>query len=223
MKLENAFPIRKLISEKSSFEKLRICGENVFSKAVVNTVVALFKVGGRIESLLVQNESDSWLIETSEWQNADNLIIDYNFTPETKAIIKNIKNSSFLLSEFGESIQGITPYDKYRGQSPELIKKRGYHFSYKHDETCGKWLAGANIGRYIINWSGEWLSYGSWLGAAREPRFFEGKRLLFREIPGKDKRIQAMFAEETFYHGHSVTPFKQYESSDVKLFFIRSH
>ncbi len=148
LKLENASPIRKLIAEKSSFEKLRICGENVFSQAVVNTVVALFRVGGKINSLLVQNESDFWQIETSEWQKAENMIIDYNFKPETKAIIKKIRTASLLLSSFGESIQGITPYDKYRGQSPDLIKRRGYHFSYKHDETCGKWLAGADIERF---------------------------------------------------------------------------
>lgn len=220
LKLENAFPIRKLIAEKSSFEKLRIYGENVFSQAVVNTVVALFRVGGKINSLSVQNETDCWQIETLEWQKADNMAIDYNFRPETKAIIKNVKNSSLLLSDFGEAVQGITPYDKYRGQSPELIKKRGYHFSYKHDETCGKWLAGSDIGRYKINWSGEWLSYGEWLGAPREPRFFEGNRILFREIPGEGKRIQASFAEETFYHGHSITPFKPFSLSDIEINFL---
>ncbi len=71
-----------------------------------------------------------------------------------------------------------------------------------------------------LNWSGEWLSYGTWLGAAREPRFFEGKRLLFREIPGEGKRIQATFVEETFYHGHSVTPFKLNSESEIEMYFL---
>jgi len=31
--------------------------------------------------------------------------------------------------------------------------------------------------------------------------------LLFREVPGQNKRIQATFTEETYYHGHSITPF----------------
>ena len=29
------------------------------------------------------------------------------------------------------------------------------------------------------------ISYGSWLAAPREPRFFKGKRIIFREILGK--------------------------------------
>ena len=64
---------------------------------------------------------------------------------------KSIQEHSFIvekirefpaLSSFGKAIQGITPYDKYRGQDPELIKRRGYHFDYKKDDTCGKWLSG---------------------------------------------------------------------------------
>lgn len=220
LKLENAFPIRKIISERASFEKLRICGEGVFSQAVVNTVVPLFVVGGKSDSLQVQSENDTWEIDTSEWKTAVKLSIDYNFKPQVKSIIKFVKSSTEPLSNFGEAVQGITPYDKYKGQSPELIKQRGYHYSYKHDKTCGKWLAGSDIARYKLNWSGEWLSYGDWLGAPREKRFFEGRRILFREIPGENKRIQATLAEETYYHGHSITPFKLFPNSKVQINFL---
>jgi hypothetical protein len=137
--------------------------------------------------------------------------------PEIHAIIRHFKESNVApLSTFGDAIQGITAYDKYRGQSSELIKRRGYHFDHKKDKTCGKWLAGEDIDRYQSSWSGEWLSYGPWLGAPREPRFFTGPRLLFREIPGNERRIQATFVEsETFYHGHSITPFKANEGKGV--------
>jgi len=122
---------------------------------------------------------------------------------------------SVPLADFGEVIQGITPYDRYRGQDPELIKRRGYHFNHEKDDTCGKWLSGKNVSRYQQTWSGEWLSYGPWLAAPREKRFFTGPRLLFREIPGKGKRIQATFVEETLYYGHSITPFRM--SPDVEV------
>ena len=66
------------------------------------------------------------------------------------------------------------------------------------------------------------MSYGDWLAAPREKRFFEGSRLLFREIPGKNKRIQAAYIEETAYYGHSITPFVKSEnlSNGVSLMFL---
>ena len=51
------------------------------------------------------------------------------------------------------------------------------------------------------------MKYGSWLAAPREARFFNGARLLFREIPGSGKRIQAVFTDQESYYGHSITPF----------------
>jgi len=132
-----------------------------------------------------------------------------------------VKSSAWQsLSDYGEAIQGITPYDKYRGQDASLINRRGFHFRERHDDTCGKWLSGKDVSRYKLQWSGEWLSYGPWLAAPRDPQFFEGPRLLFREVPGAEKRIQATIAEETFYHGHSVTPFKPHEDANVDLKYL---
>jgi restriction endonuclease TaqI-like protein len=81
------------------------------------------------------------------------------------------------------------------------------------------WLAGGDITRYNVQWSGEWLSYGQWLAAPRDPRFFEGPRLLFREIPGQGKRIQAVYAVDKYYHGHSITPFLLSHKS-FNIFFL---
>jgi len=46
-------------------------------------------------------------------------------------LVEKIENVTTPLSDFGQVIQGITPYDKYRGQDPQLIKSRGYHHSEK--------------------------------------------------------------------------------------------
>jgi hypothetical protein len=64
------------------------------------------------------------------------------------------------------------------------------------------------------------LSYGDWLGAPREKKFFEGRRILFREVPGKGKRIQACITEDEFYYGHSITPFKPFEDHQKDLEYI---
>jgi hypothetical protein len=221
LKLENCAPLRKLISENAGFELLRVWGEDVFAKAVVNTIVFVFHRDVRTDRLRVEAGEDTWELPSYVWQASETLAVDYRIRPETNYLIAKIKaSSSQPLSHFGEAIQGITPYDRYRGQDADLIKRRGYHYQYQHDESCGKWLAGEDVSRYELGWSGEWLSYGPWLAAPRDPRFFEGPRLLFREVPGPGKRIQATIAEETYYHGHSITPFKPYPSNAVDLRYL---
>jgi len=221
LKLENSAPLRKLIANDAGFKLIRVCGENVFAQAVVNTIIFILQKKTEIQSIQIEHGNEAWQLPSTTWRSDSLLAVDYRLRPDSNALINKIKFASQRLSEFGEAIQGITPYDRYRGQSPDLIKQRGYHYKYKHDKHCGKWLAGEDIARYKLHWSGEWLRYGPWLGAHREPRFFEGLRLLFREIPGEGKRIQAtLVPKETFYHGHSITPFKLGQSSSLDLKFL---
>jgi type I restriction-modification system DNA methylase subunit len=220
LKLENGAPLRELISNSAGFEKLRIFGEKVFSKVVVNTIVFLLHRGVDVPSLKIETEGDSWELPSASWKESKLLSIDYRLKPEVTDLIDKIRMRSVSLSEFGDVIQGITPYDRYRGQDSETIKNRVYHSKNKENETYGKWLFGKDISRYKQEWRGEWLSYGPWLAAPREERFFIGPRLLFREVPGVGKRIQATFVEERYYHGHSITPFKPNEDNKVSLLYL---
>jgi len=47
-------------------------------------------------------------------------------------------------------------------------------------------LKGSHIGTYYYNWDGEhYISYGDWLAAPRQKKYFTGPRIIFREILGK--------------------------------------
>jgi len=221
LKLENCAPLRKLISENAGFRLLKVCGENVFANAVVNTIVFSLHRGVPVDTLRIETGDESWELPSRIWMLAENFAIDYRLKSGISELVNKVSMTGQPLSNFGEAIQGITPYDKYRGQDPDLIKNRGYHATRRKNKTYGKWLAGKDLSRYALEWSGEWLSYGAWLAALRDPRFFEGSRLLFREIPGKGKRIQATSVEqEVYYHGHSVTPFKLFTDSKIDLRYL---
>ncbi len=225
LKLETAAPIRKIISEKAAFVSLLVCGENIFTQAVVNTVVPLFKIGNPSHHTdstisISRLNGDKWELQTSDWLSEPTLSVEYRLMPAEIEVANKIKVASVPLATFGEIIQGITAYDKYKGHAPDFIKKRGFHHDTQVSDTCGKWLAGMDVSRYALGWSGEWLNYGDWLGAAREPRFFEGDRILFREIPGEKKRIQATFTSETAYYGHSITPFKAFDGPTSIFYFL---
>ncbi|GFZ81095.1 type II endonuclease-methyltransferasefusion protein [Aquaticitalea lipolytica] len=220
LRLDKSFNIRNFININSTPVEFKFCGEDVFQDVKVNSVVATisksFKEKGNIK--IIQEVGLDWGYNLDRWRKDVNLIFDYEINPISELIINKIKKSSILLGDIGSAIQGLTPYDSYKGQSKEIIKSRAYHHSKKVDETCGIWLDGKNISRYYFVEGEEWLQYGDWLASPRELKYFVGPRLLFREVPGQNKRIQCAFVEEKYYYGHSVTPFllsSEYEKSVI--------
>lgn len=209
LRLEKSEKIRKLLLENSNVLELKFCGENVFADVKVNSVVFT------LNKQLINNEYIKIVYEDNKtidflkkrWKESENYILEYEISDEINFIIENITSDTCFLEKLGDCIQGLTAYDSYRGQSQEIIQSRAFHFKEKMDDSCGKWLDGKHLNRYFLMESDEWLRYGEWLAAPREPKFFEGPRILFREIPGQNKRIQAVFTDEKSYYGHSITPF----------------
>jgi len=63
-------------------------------------------------------------------------------------------------------------------------------------------LAGNDVERYAVHWTGhQWISYGPWLGAPREERFFTEKRVLVKQIiDWTDRRPWAAMTDEELYN-----------------------
>jgi adenine-specific DNA-methyltransferase len=218
--LDNCLPIRRIVLKENDLKKLFIHGEGVFEEAVVNTLSFQVEKSKPQNQLMIVKDNTHTSIDKFSWIDEQTLKVEFKMSAVEKGIVDKIRKNSSLLVKFGDVIQGITPYDSYRGQSEEIIKKRAYHFDFKKDNTCGKWLDGKNINRYLTTWDNEYLSYGDWLAAPREKRFFVGKRILFREVPGKGRRIQANITEEEFYYGHSISPFKPFDEHSDDLEYI---
>ena len=217
LSLDESYNIRNIVLQ-NDLQTIRFYGEDAFPDAVVNTCSYKIQKHAPQDKLVIYDISGNQR-EASKKDIVDSQSLKINFRLDIEQVklLKKIKIDTISLSEFGTIIQGITPYDKARGQSEEIIKSRAYHHSEKIDDTCGYWLDGQDVSRYSVGWSGTWLSYGEWLAAPREKRFFEGSRLLFREIPGQGKRLQAAFYDEVAYYGHSISPFKLGNDDDVLL------
>jgi len=63
-------------------------------------------------------------------------------------------------------------------------------------------LSGAGITRYAVEWDGsQWIRYGDWLGAPRQPRFFRNPRILVRQIiSGQLLRIYSGYTEQELFN-----------------------
>jgi hypothetical protein len=144
--------------------------------------------------------------QQAKWWSNEFARFDYFLSELESHIVEQVQRASSRLGNLADVVQGLTAYDRYRGHSADLIKSRAYHADHKKDDTFKKFLQGSDVGRYELAWSGEWISYGPWLAAPRDPKFFRGPRLLFREVTGGANRPLVTYTNEELYYGHSVIP-----------------
>jgi len=134
--------------------------------------------------------------EQSSFKLNEGYILDVEVNAELKRTLMKLRNNSKYLSDEFEITRGVNPYDKYRGQSQEIIKSKAYHSSFKKDHTFQPELRGKHISIYHYKWDEKhFISYGDWLAAPRDPKFFKEPRILFREIIG-DRFVCTVITED---------------------------
>jgi type I restriction-modification system DNA methylase subunit len=178
----------KLINEVNIYQIVDLSKDNTFNDASVRTIILSFKNNSdnipcdfnKIKNKLIYEfgrYEKKLLLDSSE-----NIFSLFTQSMEEKRLITKLKQNK-ILKEFHEVSQGLIPYDKYRGHDEYTIKNRIWHSTTKSNETFKKELKGSDVSRYTINWNGNlWISYGNWLAAPREKKFFTKERILVREI-----------------------------------------
>ena len=169
---------------------VNLSGNDIFMDAQVRNCIFSLKKENRLkkQTQFVRIESQTnafWLdkvldqnVLSENTENWLNLCVDTSVSQLVEKL--NVRHK---LGDFFVVSQGLIPYDKYRGQSQATIQSRAFHADYQKDDTYKKELKGQDIARYQLNWNGHlWISYGEWLAAPREPKFFTEKRVLVREI-----------------------------------------
>lgn len=191
-----------------SFDVLIPNLDNVFSDASVDTCI-----------FISSNNLDNNEIRIGEFKNNDyhfkhvisqkrlleneKYIFDIEISNKSQPIFKKIESSSIKLEDICDVTRGINPYDKYSGQSEEIIRTRAYHAGLKKDETFVPELRGKHINRYCYNWdNSSYVSYGDWLAAPRERKYFEGERILCRQVLGS--HLNCCIISENFIIDQSV-------------------
>ena len=152
--------------------------------------------------------------------NIDNWLKFFSYSKESETIINKINNGSNKLINYFDVSQGLIPYDKYRGHDEYTIKNRIYNAVLKKDETYKKELKGEDIKRYNLNWNGNtWISYGNWLAAPREKRFFTSERILIREIVGES--LYCTYVDEEYYNTPSIiNVIEKKDASNTSLLYL---
>ncbi len=186
--------------------------DHVFPDASVETIVIVCHKGKSIthaNAIIYPREAKIeeinggevyTLLDKTNW-NGEWLAFNIHATNEIQGVIKKTFQESVPLGEVCDFALGITPYDKYKGHSEELMKSKGFHAPKPLDTTYKPLIAGENIRRYYIDeTASEYIKYGDWLGAMREERFFLEPRIIVRQIvSGKPPKIFASYTEKPLY------------------------
>ena len=156
----------------------------------------------RINEISEDNAHLTGSINQKQWNSAEDCIWTINTTEEEQDILDKCQVSTIPLIDCVDFCLGLTPYDKYKGHTQDQIKQKVFHCDHKKNDTFKKLLAGNDVTRYDVVWNGEqWISYGKWLGAPREQRFFTDKRILVKQIiDWTSKRIWATLTDEELYN-----------------------
>jgi tRNA1(Val) A37 N6-methylase TrmN6 len=181
-----------------SIDEILDCTDiNIFEDATVRNIIFTFSKAAKVTSKLIYRNSKNIqtftdfklkeklsLNKETVTKNNQNWGLIFKLPQDIIALVTKIKASRKSLSElFPETSQGLIAYDKYKGQSKEIIKNRAYHHFDNPKGVYKKWLYGEDITKYTVKWNGkEYIDYCDGIANPRDPKFFTGKRLLIREI-----------------------------------------
>lgn len=235
-----SFIIPNSILMSSSYQNLRnlikkeIYGivklpEKVFEDAAVETVIIVVKKNGDFDTCqtLVYKKDDKvtkldeslrCFIPKKSWEIYDEPKFNVYFSDKILKPLYKIHGKGKPLGKIADFSLGITPYDKYKGHSKELIVNQEFHSDIKLSENYKPLIKGENIVPYYVNdKESGYIKYGPWLGAPREEKFFTDPRVIVRQIvSGRPPKIYAGYTDKPLYFtqiGFSIIP-----KSDITVF-----
>jgi len=198
--------------------------EKVFPDAIVETIILSFKKNIEFNSINVIryakndkideiNSDLEYKVNKQIWHLFDNIKFNIYLTNDIQGVIRKCHTDVEMLGEIADFSLGITPYDKYKGHSNDIIKNKKFHSNDKVDDTYKPLIAGENILRFKVRGNvKEYIKYGDWLGAPREERFFIAPRVIVRQIvSGNPPRIYAGYTDKPLYFtqiGFAIIPNK---------------
>ena len=187
--------------------------DNIFKEAIVETIIIQIGANGLKSPVLgaFYKKNDKINFEKLNfrefnrvlWKNDSDFRISIFSTPEQLNVLSKIQSKKIELEKKFEVCLGITPYDSYKGHTPDQIKNRVFHSSKKINSDYVPLISGSNIHRFYVDYLKieEYLKYGDWLGAPRQKKFFTEPRVIVRQIiSGNPLRIYAGYTENEIYH-----------------------
>jgi hypothetical protein len=192
------------------------------SKSLEKTECILYNRNDSISEISNKNWKERKFINSKDWLKNEFSVFDIFSNSEEIQLLKKIESNKSELASLCDFTLGLTPYDKYKGHTQKQIKDRVFHSKTQKDSSFKPLLEGADVKRYSVIWGQkEYISYGNWLGAPREHRFFKSPRILIRQIvSGNPLRIFAGYCDSEFYNTQSVFNLISKDENKLNTFYL---
>ncbi len=198
--------------------------DTIFGHASVDTCLLLFVKSNptRVEVGELKDGKVSFVVKhkPEEFSGPD-FIIKIAPTKTVPVGLDKIFEKCKSLGDLAKVSTGLKAYQIGKGrplQTEEIKKERKFHALKAANKTYSPYLAGVDVKRYELDWSGEFLSYGDWLAEPRKSVPFNNERILVRQIPSPPPRcVNAVFLFENYLNDiNSMVIFEPSESYDLK-------
>ncbi|MCA9995158.1 MAG: Eco57I restriction-modification methylase domain-containing protein, partial [Anaerolineales bacterium] len=184
-----------------------------------NTLIMIYESFERIDEITIDTAHHVYEVETSIWFGTPEQIISLS-DPVQVRLWHKLEAEYQVLEDLCEFCLGLTPYDKYQGHTPKQISEKAFHANFQKDNTYKPLLLSGDVSRYEIIWNEkDWISYGTWLAAPREQKFFTEPRILVQQIiDWSTLRIWAGYTDEELYN--TQNQFNLLAKPGVNIFYI---
>ncbi|MBW1794343.1 MAG: N-6 DNA methylase [Deltaproteobacteria bacterium] len=197
--VDSTEPLRNMLLTEAPPRICVVCLYPVFEQVGVEPVVSCFERGDRVKKCLckVQLSPDAfgevpYEASTKRWQRLPHKKFAVFTSMQAGRLLDDIVDRSIQLGEVADVKAAIQAYEVGKGSPPqtaEEVRNRVFDREEKDASSTHPYLEGADVLRYGIKWSGNWLSYGPWLSQPREIAMFSEPRVLVREVTGRYPRM----------------------------------
>jgi type I restriction-modification system DNA methylase subunit len=206
--------LREFLISKTNIEEIVIAPTSTFDDATVETIILTYNKSREnlIKSITIKRWDKkpeiNYNLDYSEVLNSSTKAFPIYSNPFQNSIVKKIRTISNKLKDFAEVVWGVKVYENEKGIPPQnysFSTKKIFHSQQKLDSTYLPLVEGKNIARYSVSESNQFLKYGVWLAAPRNPSWFDTKeeRIVVREITSNGM-IQAALIDDVFVFSNSV-------------------
>jgi hypothetical protein len=123
-------------------------------------------------------------------------------------LLERISATSSTVGAAFDVRTGLQAYEEGKGTPPQTardVKDHVFDCWEKADASAIKYLAGRDVARYQLGWSGMWMRYGPWLAQPRDLGMFTRRRVLIREITAPlPYCIHAVYTDKRYLSNKSV-------------------
>ncbi len=225
--IDTFMPLRAFILGATSRLKITNILDRVFEAADVDTCVVVFQKGSPDSLTVAEMSKEREIFIRSLEPNIitpPSFIIQIGLLKDgtSQSLLTKLEQASEPLSAFATVSTGLKAYQIGKGKPKQTDKQkdgRVFHAAAKGNSSFGKYLDGVDVCRYVLGWSGEWLSYGNWLAEPRRSVPFDGDRILVRQIPASPPYlVHGVFTSDQFYNDiNSMVIFAPSRSASLKF------